>query len=147
MTRSVNVPARLGVSFVASAILAVAGLGLQLCWWRDWSVPVPVLLGLLFLFVALQVSTRWVKGTRAVSARWATVFGPEAVRLWVAVFAGSVSLVIVLAVTSEVTGVWLWGFVAVAAAVTYAAVDVATELRRMRIQAQGSAGRRAAWRR
>ncbi len=61
MTRSVNVPARLMVSFVASAILAVAGLGLQLCWWRDWSVPVPVLLGLLFLFVALQVSARWVR--------------------------------------------------------------------------------------
>lgn len=136
MTRIVNVPTRLLVSLGASAMLAAAGLGLQLCWWRDWSVPSLFLLGLLFLFVVLQGTARWVKGTRAVSERWATVFDPSAVRLWVAVIAGSFSLVIVLAVITEVTGAWLWGFVAVAAAITYAAVDVATELRRMRIHAE-----------
>lgn len=133
MTRIVNVPTRLLVSLGASAMLAAAGLGLQLCRWRDWSVPVPVLLGLLFLFVALQASARLAKGTRAVSVRWATVFDPKAVRLWVAVIAGSFSLVIVMAVITEMTGAWLWGFIAVAAAVTYAAVDVATELRRITI--------------
>lgn len=133
MTRSVNVPTRLLVSLGASAMLAAAGLGLQLCRWRDWGIPGLLLLGLLFLFVALQATARWVKGTRAVSARWATVFDPKAVRLWAVVVAGSFSLVIVLAVVTEVTGAWLWGFVAVAAAVTYAAVDVATELRRMTI--------------
>lgn len=141
MTRSVNVPTRLLVSLGASAMLAAAGLGLQLCRWRDWNVPVPVLLGVLFLFVALQVTARWIRGTRAVSARWATVCDPKAIRLWVAVIAGSFSLVIVLAVVTEVTGAWLWGFVAVAAAVTYAAVDVDTELRRIRIHAE----RQSAW--
>ncbi|SKK33292.1 hypothetical protein [Mycobacteroides abscessus] len=133
MTRIVNVPARLLVSLGASVMLAVAGVGLQLCWWLNWSVPSLFLLGLLVLFVVLQCTARWVKGSRAVSVRWATVFGPNAVRGWVAVIAGSFSLVIVMAVITEMTGVWLWGFMAVAAAVTYAAVDVVTELRRMTI--------------
>lgn len=130
MTRIVNVPTRLLVSLGASVMLAVAGVGLQLCWWLNWSIPSLFLLGLLVLFVVLQCTARWVKGTRVVPARWATGFEPKAIRPWVAVIAGSFCLVIVLAVTSEVTGAWLWGFVAVAAAVTYAAVDVATELHR-----------------
>lgn len=133
MIRSVNVPARLLVSLGASVILAAAGLGLQLCRWLNWSIPSLLLLGLLVLFVVLQYTARWVKGSRAVSARWATVFDPTAVRRWVAVIAGSFSLVIVMAVITEMTGAWLWGFMAVAAAVTYAAVDVAIELRRMTI--------------
>lgn len=133
MIHPVNVPVRLLVSLGASAMLAVAGLGLQMCWWRDWSFPGLLLVALLFLFVALQSGARWVKGSRVVSARWSTVFNPNVVRPWVAVIAGSFTAVIVLAVVSDVTGIWLWGFVAVAAAITYAAVDVATELRRMKV--------------